>query len=150
MPRTGVLASATCVEADSRDRKLLQHLEEAATASQASLLLREADGTDIELPPSLVALLVAAARDLAKGNAVFALPVETRLTPSEVAELLGLSRPFVARLLDEGEIPSQYLPDSRHRLVRLVDVLEFQARRERHAEGRRRIIEAAEEAELPH
>jgi hypothetical protein len=34
-------------------------------------------------------------------------------------------------------------------LIRLVDVLAFQARRERRAEGRRRIVEAAEEAELP-
>ncbi|GAA0841095.1 hypothetical protein GCM10009525_54300 [Streptosporangium amethystogenes subsp. fukuiense] len=94
--------------------------------------------------------MLAAAHDLAKGNAVFALPVETRLTPNEVAQMLGLSRPFVVRLLDEGEIPSQYLPDSRHRLVRLADILEFQARREHRAEGRRRIMEAAEEAEFPY
>jgi len=37
-----------------------------------------------------------------------------------------LSRSFVARLLDAGEIPSEHLPDSRHRVVRLADVLEFQ------------------------
>ncbi|WP_433227139.1 helix-turn-helix transcriptional regulator [Microtetraspora malaysiensis] len=43
--------------------------------------------------------------------------------------MLGLSRPFVARLLDEREIPSQHLPGSRHRVVRLTDVLEFQAQR---------------------
>lgn len=150
MPRTGVLASATRVQADSRDRALLEHLEATAGAANTSLVLRGPDGTDLELPRSLVSLLVAAAHDLAKGHAVFALPVEARLTPNEVAELLGLSRPFVARLLDEGEIPSQHLPDSRHRLVRLEDVLEFQDRRERRAEARRRIMEAAEEAELPY
>jgi excisionase family DNA binding protein len=150
MTRTGVLASATRVEADSGDRKLLAHLEATAAATKALLVLRGPDGTDIELPQSLVNLLVAAAHDLAKGNAVLALPVETRLTPNEAAELLGLSRPFVARLLDEGEIPSQYLPDSRHRLVRLADVLEFQARREHRAEGRRRIMDVVEEADLPY
>ncbi|MER5421277.1 helix-turn-helix domain-containing protein [Streptosporangium roseum] len=150
MPRSGVLASATRVEADSGDRELLAHLEATAAAATALLVLRGPDGTDIELPQSLVSLLVAAAHDLAKGNAVFTLPVETRLTPNEAAELLGLSRPFVARLLDEGEIPSQYLPDSRHRLVRLADVLEFQARREHRAEGRRRIMDVAEEADLPY
>ncbi|MFI7703272.1 helix-turn-helix domain-containing protein [Nonomuraea sp. NPDC049480] len=150
MPRTGVLASATRVEAGSGDRKLLEHLEATVAASKALLVLRGPDGTDIVLPQSLVSLLAAAAHDLAKGNAVFTLPVETRLTPNEVAELLGLSRPFVARLLDEGEIPSQHLPDSRHRLIRLVDVLEFQERRERRAEGRRRIMDVVEEAELPY
>jgi excisionase family DNA binding protein len=45
-----------------------------------------------------------------------AIPAEMMLTPTEAAELLGLSRPFVARLLERGEIPSERLPDSRHRL----------------------------------
>jgi len=31
------------------------------------------------------------------------------LSPAEAAELLGLSRPFVVRLLDQGEIPSGHL-----------------------------------------
>ncbi|MGN9839178.1 helix-turn-helix domain-containing protein [Nonomuraea sp. H19] len=109
MPRTKVLANATRVEADSGDRELLEQLEATAPTARASLVLRGPDGTDVELPQSLVSLLMAAAHVLAKGNAVLALPVETRLTPNEVAEMLGLSRPFVARLLDEGEIPSQRL-----------------------------------------
>ncbi|WP_405141541.1 helix-turn-helix domain-containing protein [Sphaerisporangium sp. NBC_01403] len=150
MPRTGVLAGATRVEADSGDRELLADVETAAAALHAQLVLRRPEGRDIVLPESLVSLVVAAAHDLAKGNAVFTLPVETRLTPNEVAQLLGLSRPFVTRLLDEGEIPSQRLPGSSHRLVRLADVLEFQERREHRAEGRRRIMEVAEEADLPY
>ena len=72
------------------------------------------------------------------------LATEVRLTPAEVGELLGLSRPFVARLLDAGEIPSDRLPDSRHRVVHLADVLEFQLRRERRRAGRRRIADAAD------
>ncbi|RCG29511.1 DNA-binding protein [Sphaerisporangium album] len=150
MPRTSVLSSALRVEADDADRKLLADLEVAAATRHFQLVLRGPDGRDIVLPEPLVALIMAAAHDLAKGNAVFALPVESRLTPSEVAKLLGLSRPFVSRLLDEGEIPSQHLPESRHRVVRLADVLEFQARRERRAEGRRRIMEIAEETDLPY
>lgn len=148
MSRTGVLTRATRVEADSGDRELLAHIETAARC--AELVLRRPDGRDIVLPESLMNLVLSVAHDLAKGNAVFALPVETRLTPNEAAQMLGLSRPYVVRLLDEGEIPSQHLPGSRHRVVRLSDVLEFQARRERRAEGRRRIIEAVEEADLPY
>ena len=51
---------------------------------------------------------------------------DVSLTPAEVAELLGLSRPFVVPLPDDGEIPSTRLPRSRHRRVRLADVIEFQ------------------------
>ncbi|MFD3549827.1 helix-turn-helix domain-containing protein [Streptomyces sp. NPDC058655] len=74
---------------------------------------------------------------------------EARLTPAETAEVLGLSRPFTARLLDSGDIPSDRLPGGR-RLPRLADVLAFQERRGRRREGRRRIAEAAQEAGLPY
>ena len=80
----------------------------------------------IALPESLVAVLIASAGQLSQGHGITVLATELRLTPAEAGELLGLSRPFVARLLDSGEIPSERLPDSRHRLVRLADVLEFQ------------------------
>ncbi|MER6630792.1 hypothetical protein ABT301_21665 [Streptomyces sp. NPDC000987] len=57
---------------------------------------------------------------------------------------------FVARLLDSGDIPSACLPGSRHRVVRLADVLTFKGRRERRREGRRQIADAMEEAGLPY
>jgi excisionase family DNA binding protein len=69
---------------------------------------------------------------------------------AEAAELLGLSRPFVARLLERGDIASELLPGSRHRRIRLEDVLAFQDRRERRAEGRRRISDIAATADLPY
>ena len=54
--------------------------------------------------------------------------------------------PFVTRLLDEGVIPSERLPRSRHRRVMLSDLLAFPERRE----GSRRLAELAEEADLPY
>jgi excisionase family DNA binding protein len=100
------------------------------------LVLRTADGTEISLPSSLLRLVVSAANNLAAGRAVMAIPAEVMLTPTEAAELLGLSRPFVARLLERGDIPSELLPGSRHRRIKLGDVLAFQDRRERRSEGR--------------
>jgi excisionase family DNA binding protein len=75
---------------------------------------------------------------------------EVTLTPTDASELLGLSRPFVARLLDRGDIPSELLPESRHRRIRLEDVLAFQVRRESRAEGQRRIADVAGTADLPY
>ncbi|MBB5627619.1 helix-turn-helix domain-containing protein [Sphaerisporangium krabiense] len=145
-----VLGNAARIEAGSADRELLARVEATAATRPVQLVLRGPEGADIVLPEALVRLVTAAAHDLAQGNDVFALAVETCLTPNEAARLLGLSRPFVSRLLDEGEIPSRHLPGSSHRVVRLADVLDFQVRRERRAEGRRRIMEAAEEADLPY
>jgi excisionase family DNA binding protein len=147
--RTSILSSAAHVEPADADHDLLTALQDA-TEPESRLVLRGPDGRDILLPESLTRFVVAAAADLAAGHAVLALPVETRLTPAETAQLLGYSRPFVARLLNEGEPPSEHLPGSTHRTVRLADVLEFQARRERNAEGRSRITEIVEDHDLPH
>jgi excisionase family DNA binding protein len=113
-------------------------------------VLRTADGTEISLPSSLLRLVVSAANNLAAGRAVMAIPAEVMLTPTEAAEMLGLSRPFVARLLERGDIPSELLPDSRHRRIKLEDVLAFQGRRERRSEGRCRIADIAATADLPY
>jgi excisionase family DNA binding protein len=107
-------------------------------------------GQEVELSGGLLRVLQAAADELSAGHAVTVLASEVRLTPAEAGDLLGLSRPYVARLLDRGDIPAEYLPDSRHRMVRLADVLEFQARRERRREGRRRIAEAIDSEDLPY
>jgi excisionase family DNA binding protein len=108
------------------------------------------DGTSMPLPRALVEVLRASADEIAEGHSVTVLPSEVSLTPAEVAELLGFSRPFVVRLLDQGEIPSERLPRSRHRCVRLSDVLTFQARREHRREGRMRVATAIEDAALPY
>lgn len=150
MPRTGVLGQVTRIDPEPADHAALDELRARDDLGEGELVLRTADGTEISLPPSLLRLVVSAASNLAAGHAVMAIPAEVTLTPAEAAELLGLSRPFVARLLDRGDIPSALLPESRHRRIKLADVLAFQARRERRAEGRRRIADIAATADLPY
>jgi excisionase family DNA binding protein len=115
-----------------------------------ALVLHLPDGTQLPLSKALVKILVASADELAEGHSVTMLPSEVLLSPAEAAELLGLSRPFVARLLDAGEIPAERLPRSRHRRIRLSDVLAFQGRRERRRTGRRRLADAVESSGLPY
>jgi excisionase family DNA binding protein len=149
-PRTGVLGQATRIDPEPEDHEALDEFRTRDDLAEGELVLRTADGTEISLPASLLRLVVSAANNLAAGHAVMAIPAEVTLTPAEAAELLGLSRPFVARLLERGAIPSELLPESRHRRVKLEDVLAFQARRERKAEGRRRIADIAATADLPY
>ncbi|MCA1218818.1 helix-turn-helix domain-containing protein [Streptomyces sp. 8L] len=143
MARSSVLARAEKVEPNPLHQGAL-----AATARMApeavEVLVRTRDGSELVLPGELVRLLLTSAGELARGHAVTVLASETLLSPAETAELLGLSRPFVARLLDAGDIPSKNLPGSSHRVVRLVDVLMFQQQRARRREGRRQIEDALE------
>ncbi|MDK0520589.1 helix-turn-helix domain-containing protein [Streptomyces sp. ML-6] len=148
MARSSVLARAEKVEPDPSHQCAL-----AATARMApesvEVLVRTQDGGELALPRELVRLLLASASELSRGHAVTVLASEAQLSPAEAAELLGLSRPFIARLLDAGDIPSTNLPGSSHRVVRLADVLAFQQRRERRREGRRQIAEVLADTGLP-
>jgi excisionase family DNA binding protein len=150
MARASVLSSAVRVEPKKAERESAAEVARAVRTRSRSLMLHLPDGTSIPLPRALVEVLRASADELADGHAVTVLPSEVALSPAEVAKLLGLSRPFVVRLLDQGDIPSQRLPRSRHRRVLLSDVLAFQARRERRRAGRQRIAAAVEEAGLPY
>lgn len=149
MARTSVLAGATKVDPHPSHQAALTATSQM-TASEVKVILRSADGREQVLPAELIEIIIASAGQLARGHAVTVLASEAELTPAEAAEMLGLSRPFVVRLLDSGDLASSYLPGSRHRIVRLDDVLAFQARRDRRREGRRQIADAIEEAGLPY
>ena len=148
MPRTAVLSHATRVEPTPADHEVFAELEQHGL--RGTLVLQASDGRAIGLPDSLARLVLAAVHSLAQGDTVLALPLETRLTPNEAAELLGISRPFLLRLIDDGKIAAEHLPGSSHRYLRLSDVLEFQAQREKRREAAQAISEIAEDHGLPY
>jgi excisionase family DNA binding protein len=71
---------------------------------------------------------------MAKGLAITVIPQRTMLTTQEAADLLGISRPTLVKLLKDREIPFEQR--GRHRRLLLADVLAYQdrARRNREAE----------------
>jgi excisionase family DNA binding protein len=115
-------------------------------ASTSTTLLGPA-GERLVLPAEVFDVLRTVVDAMAEGQAVTIAPVHQRLTTQEAAELLGVSRPTLIKLLERGEIPFEQ--PGRHRRVLLTDVLAY---RERVASERRealdRVVAAAEDADM--
>ena len=73
--------------------------------------------------------------EIARGRRLIVLRPEDDLTPSQAANILGVSRQFVDRLCDDGVLPFRRLPASRHRRIRVQDVLDVAAEREQRRTG---------------
>lgn len=150
MSRTSVLSNAVRVVPGDADRDSAARIARATATTKKSFTLQLPDGTTLPLPDALLEVLRASAGEIADGHSVTVLPSEISLSPAEAAELLGLSRPFVVRLLDQGDIASERLPRSRHRRMLLSDVLAFQAQRDRRRTGRQKIAALIDDADLPY
>jgi len=81
---------------------------------------------EVELPEGAVRLLVDILVNMAEGNAVTLIPVHAELTTQQTAEFIGVSRPFLIRLLEQGVIP--YHKVGTHRRVYFEDVQAYKKR----------------------
>jgi len=93
-------------------------------------------GDELDLPRSVVAVLQAATDALASGDAMTVVRIDRELTSQQAADMLNVSRQYVTRLADAGDLPASTTKGG-HRRFRLADVLKYKRRRD---EGRRRAL----------
>lgn len=101
-----------------------------------------ADGERVELPDSVFRLLKDITRNMQLGRAVVLIPENQQLTTQRAADLLGVSRPHLIKLLEAGELP--YHKAGSHRRIYLKDLLAYQKRR--NAERKSALDRIAKEA----
>ena len=104
-------------------RELFARLEDEMETTGKTVLVSPS-GQVLELPPTLFEVMRFVGATLASGNGVRVVPRATRLTTQEAADLLGMSRPTLVKLLEQGAIPFEKV--GRHRRVTLDDVLAYQ------------------------
>jgi excisionase family DNA binding protein len=105
------------------------------------------DGERLDLPPEVFEIFRAVVEALSQGLAITIAPHQMILSTTEAADILGVSRPTLVRLLEAGEIPFQQ--PGRHRRVRLADVLAYHERAgRRRSAGLDQMVADAEDAGL--
>lgn len=92
-------------------------------------LLLGPDGARVPLPEEVYRVLRQVVEGMGAGKAIMVAPQGMLLTTQEAAELLGISRPTLVKLLEDDAIPFEQ--PNRHRRVRLQDLIDFQSRRRR-------------------
>jgi excisionase family DNA binding protein len=126
------LAEQVLIAPDRQDIELIKRVANDLAAHpdrNRYVLVDDTDGVQMQLPASLVRVLVEAASQLAQGNSVAFLHYEQELTTQQAADLLSVSRPYLIKLLENGQIPYHHVGS--HRRIRMGDLLDYKRSRDR-------------------
>ncbi len=82
------------------------------------------DEEPIELPAGAAAVLRDVMQIIAAGHGLTVVPLHSELTTKQAADILNVSRPYLIKLLDAGEIPFHKVGS--HRRIRTEDVMRYQ------------------------
>lgn len=124
------------------------HEEANGTTPDSPLYLSGPDRNDrVSLTVQASAILKEIVAALSKGQAISVLTRDQEISTQQAADILGLSRPTVVRLIDTGELPA-HIPGTERRKLRLADVLAY--REELHERRNQFIAESSNTYEDVH
>jgi excisionase family DNA binding protein len=128
------MTRSTYTPTRSEQRRQLSSVGAAldAVSHDGPVTLALPDGTRLQLPTIAAEALVDVVRRLAVGSGVVVSSVDELLTTGQAASMLGVSRTYVARLLDQGRLPCEYR--GTHRRIPVTAVIEYLDERRQRAD----------------
>lgn len=89
---------------------------------EGSLHVQRGDGGDVPLPPELGKILQAVLDAIATGSAITISSVPDEVTTGTAASLLGVSRPTVMKMIEDGVLTSHKV--GTHHRLKTTDVMQ--------------------------
>jgi len=127
--------------------KSLPFIEQVLKSRQKSAKTIEisvsGDETRIKIPGRAIEQLQKILKSMADGKTVSLIDNEEELTTQEAADILNISRPYLVKLLEVGEIP--FTKVGKHRRVRFKDLNAY--KKERQSKRHRNLKELAKQAQ---
>ena len=99
-----------------------------ARAGNGVLAIRRDGGDAVRLAPAIADLVIELLGGVASGQTVTLVPTGAMLTTRQAADILGVSRPHLSKLLKTGNIP--FVSVGSHRRVMHADLMAYIDRRD--------------------
>ncbi len=109
-------------------RKIVASQTSDGESTRLSLAQDDGSVETIMLTPALTASLLEVLRLVSSGCGFRMIPVEAELTTQQAADLLNVSRPYLIKLIEGGDIP--FTKTGRHRRIRANDLFSYRDRRD--------------------
>jgi excisionase family DNA binding protein len=135
------------VMAIQQEVQSLKQLERMLTAADSQVKLVGANGEEINIPESVYQVLRQVVSAMASGQGISIVCQQQEMTTQQAADFLNVSRPYLIKLLEQGEIP--YIKVGAHRRVRFEDLKKYKEQRDqKRSQILQQLIEISEEAGL--
>ncbi|MBL9151255.1 MAG: helix-turn-helix domain-containing protein [Verrucomicrobiales bacterium] len=140
-----ILDPKESIQLTESDRKLAQESAALIEDSEPGTLVVQIGRRRVEMSETLASLIGASLKWAAEGRDLSVVPLDNEIGTQEAADLLGVSRPHLVKLLEEGALPHRKVGVQRRLLA--GDVIAY---KERERQARKKILAelAAEDERL--
>ncbi|WP_043637461.1 helix-turn-helix domain-containing protein [Nonomuraea candida] len=107
-------------------RRIKDYLMQYPEQPTVQVVGEHGDEGPLILPREAVSLLAFILAQAAEGRGVTVIPSDAELTTQQAADMLNVSRPYVIKLLETGEIPFRLI--GKHRRITFEDLQEYKRR----------------------
>jgi excisionase family DNA binding protein len=106
----------------------IRQLEHILNQENSQLKLVASNGEEITITDSVLRVLRQVVQAMASGKNVSIVTYNPELTTQQAADLLNVSRPYLIKLLEQGELP--YIMVGTHRRVKFEDLRKYKQQRD--------------------